>query len=80
MAREGAHGLVADRVEEGASETVALIKETGGQAIAMGCDVTNDDEVAAMVKSTVSAFGRIDCAFNNAGIGARSVSPAGQRK
>lgn len=79
MARERAQLMVADRAEEGALEVVALIKKSGGQGIAMGCDVTNDDEVAAMVKNTVLAFGRIDCAFNNAGIGTRAVSPPGQR-
>ena len=50
-----------------------------GQAIAIGGDVTRESDVAAMVARTVSAFGRIDCAFNNAGISGRAVGPAGQR-
>jgi NAD(P)-dependent dehydrogenase (short-subunit alcohol dehydrogenase family) len=79
MAREGARVAVADRTEESAAGTVALINAAGGQAIAIGGDVTRESDVAAMVARTVSAFGRIDCAFNNAGISGRAVGPAGQR-
>ena len=79
MAREGARVAVADRAEETAAETVALINAAGGQAIAIGGDVTKEADVAAMVARTVSAFGRIDCAFNNAGVATRAVGPAGQR-
>src|SRR6478752_470743 len=50
-----------------------------GQAIAIGGDVTREADVVAMVARTVAAFGRIDCAFNNAGIAGRAVGPAGQR-
>ena len=79
MAREGARLAVADRTEEGAAGTVAIINAAGGQAIAIGGDVTQEADVAAMMTCAVAAFGRIDCAFNNAGIGGRSVGPAGQR-
>jgi NAD(P)-dependent dehydrogenase (short-subunit alcohol dehydrogenase family) len=79
MAREGARVAVADRAEETAADTVALINAAGGQAIAIGGDVTKEADVAATVARTVSAFGRIDCAFNNAGIATRAVGPAGQR-
>jgi NAD(P)-dependent dehydrogenase (short-subunit alcohol dehydrogenase family) len=79
MAREGARVAVADCAEETAAETVALINAAGGQAIAIGGDVTKEADVAAMVERTVSAFGRIDCAFNNAGVATRAVGPAGQR-
>ena len=79
MAREGARVAVADRAEADAAATVALINAAGGQAIAIGGDVTRESDVAAMVARTVSAFGRIDCAFNNAGISGRAVGPAGQR-
>ncbi len=79
MAREGARVAVADRTEERAAETVALINAAGGQAIAIGGDVANEDDVAAMVARTVAAFGRIDCAFNNAGIGGGVVGPRNQR-
>lgn len=79
MAREGARVAVADRAEGAAAATVALINAAGGQAIAIGGDVTREADVAAMVARTISAFGRIDCAFNNAGIAPRAVGPAGQR-
>ena len=80
MAREGARVAVADRAEADAAGTVALINAAGGQAIAIGGDVTREADVAAMVARTVSAFGRIDCAFNNAGIaGAPSARRASAR-
>src|ERR1700759_1424086 len=61
MAREGARVAVMDRSEESAAATVALINAAGGQAIAIGGDVTSEADVTAMVARTVSAFGRIDC-------------------
>jgi len=79
MAREGARVAVADRSEESAAGTVALINAAGGQAIAIGGDVTQEADVAAMVARTTAAFGRLDCAFNNAGIGGGAVGPGGQR-
>src|ERR1700710_556380 len=79
MAREGAVVAVADRAEADAAATVALINAAGGQAIAIGGDVTNEDQVAAMVARTVAAYGRIDCAFNNAGVAGGSVGPGRQR-
>jgi NAD(P)-dependent dehydrogenase (short-subunit alcohol dehydrogenase family) len=79
MAREGARVAVADRTEESAAATVALINAAGGQAIAIGGDVTSEDQVAAMVARTVAAYGRLDCAFNNAGVAGWSVGPARQR-
>jgi NAD(P)-dependent dehydrogenase (short-subunit alcohol dehydrogenase family) len=79
MSREGARVAVADRAADGAGETVALLNRGGGQAIAISGDVTKETDVAAMVARTVAAFGRIDCAFNNAGVSGRAVGPAGQR-
>ena len=79
MSREGARVVVADRTEQGAAETVAMINASGGQAIAIGGDVSREVDVATMVARTVAAFGRIDCAFNNAGISGRAVGPTGQR-
>ena len=79
MAREGARVAVSDLSKEGIAQTVALIQAAGGQSIAISGDVSIEADVANMVAGTVSAFGRIDCAFNNAGIAGRSVGPAGQR-
>lgn len=79
MAREGARVAVSDLSKDGIDETVALINAAGGQSIAIQGDVTDEADVANMVARTVLAFGRIDCAFNNAGVAARSVGPPGQR-
>ncbi len=68
FAREGASVMVADRDTAGGNETVALIEAAGGTAAFVETDVTDEASVAAMVAATVDAFGRLDCAFNNAGI------------
>ena len=79
FAREGARVLVQDRAEAGAQETVGLINAAGGQAVSIGGDVTSEADVAAMVHKALAGFGRIDCAFNNAGIAPTAVGPAPQR-
>ncbi|ABP64509.1 short-chain dehydrogenase/reductase SDR (plasmid) [Novosphingobium aromaticivorans DSM 12444] len=68
FARSGASVMVSDVNEAGGAETVALIEAAGGKAAFVRCDVSNADEVKAMVKATVDTFGGLDCAFNNAGI------------
>jgi NAD(P)-dependent dehydrogenase (short-subunit alcohol dehydrogenase family) len=79
MAREGARVAVSDLSKEGGEATVTLINAAGGQSIAIAGNVTEEADVANMVARTISAFGRIDCAFNNAGVAPRSVGPGGQR-
>src|ERR1700733_6936246 len=71
FAREGAKVTVADYAVEGGERTVEAIKEAGGQAIFVKADVSRSQEVKAMVHKTVEAYGRIDCAFNNAGVEGR---------
>src|ERR1043166_6776496 len=66
FAREGARVAVADFDAAAARDTVALINQNGGQAITLTGDVTRTDDVAAMLGDTVAAYGRLDCAFNNA--------------
>ena len=68
FAREGAKVVVADYNVDGGERTARAIKETGGEAIFHPADVANPKEVEAMVAKTVAAYGRLDCAFNNAGI------------
>ena len=68
FAREGAKVLVADLNEEAAKETVAQVRAAGGRAEAIGVDVTSEASVRKMVERALSAFGRLDIAFNNAGI------------
>jgi NAD(P)-dependent dehydrogenase (short-subunit alcohol dehydrogenase family) len=79
MVREGARVAVADQTEAGAAQTVAMINAAGGQAIAIGADMGDETQIQSMVARSVAAFGRLDCAFNNAGIAPRHVGPAGQR-
>ena len=67
-AREGARVVVAGRRAAELDETVRLIETAGGSALAVSTDVAKSGEVQALVKATVDRFGRLDAAFNNAGI------------
>ena len=60
--------VVVDVNVEGGDETVQRIKESGGEAILVHADVSSNAGNQAMVAETVERFGRLDCAFNNAGI------------
>jgi NAD(P)-dependent dehydrogenase (short-subunit alcohol dehydrogenase family) len=73
FAREGAKVVVADLNADGGRETVDLIERDGGQAVFVRADVARAAEVEAMVRAAVEAYGRLDCAFNNAGIGSTGV-------
>jgi NAD(P)-dependent dehydrogenase (short-subunit alcohol dehydrogenase family) len=66
-------------MQDAAQRTVNEIKAMGGQALAIACDVTDDDAVKAMIAATVDAFGSLDCAFNNAGIAPYQVNAGGQK-
>ena len=68
FAREGAKVVVADAVVEGGEETVGMIKKAGGEAIFIKADVSKAAEVEALINKAVETYGRLDCAFNNAGI------------
>src|SRR5262249_36813420 len=79
FAREGARVAVADVALDAARDTVARINAAGGQAIALSGEVTRDADVRAMVEDTVRTYGRLDCAFNNAGIAGYQVDAAGKK-
>ena len=66
--REGASVVVADVSEQGNQETARLIDEAGGRALAVTCDVRRAEAVQAALDRTIETFGRLDVAFNNAGI------------
>jgi NAD(P)-dependent dehydrogenase (short-subunit alcohol dehydrogenase family) len=66
--REGAKVCVADVNEQGGEETVNLITEAGGEAFFIRCDVSKASEVETMIERSAAQYGRLDCAFNNAGI------------
>jgi NAD(P)-dependent dehydrogenase (short-subunit alcohol dehydrogenase family) len=76
MAREGAHVLVVDMTEGAGIETVDLIRKAGGKAEFAKTNVARADETAAMVVAAVKAFGRLDCAFNNAGVSGKIARTA----
>ena len=70
FAREGATVLVTTGSSvAGGEETVRLIEDAGGEASFFKCDVSSEDEVQAMVEECVARYGRLDFAFNNAGVG-----------
>jgi NAD(P)-dependent dehydrogenase (short-subunit alcohol dehydrogenase family) len=68
FAREGAHLVVGDRDAEGLEETARLVREAGGEVTAVAGDVTDPDHARALVAAALDGHGRLDCAFNNAGI------------
>lgn len=68
FARSGAHVAVTDRNATDGNETVRQVRALGAQAEFIQADVTQAAQVQAMVTQVVSRFGRLDCAFNNAGI------------
>ena len=68
FAREGASVVVGDVSERGNQETARMIEELGGRALAVRCDVTRTEDVRAALNKAIEAFGRLDFAFNNAGV------------
>ena len=76
FAREGASVTVADVSEQGSQETARLIEEQGGHALAVKCDVMRAEDVKAALGQTIETFGRLDFAFNNAGVEQRNAAIA----
>ena len=70
LAQEGARVAVVDVADEGGEATCQLIADGGGQASFVHADVGNAASVRAMVDTVLSRYGRLDCAFNNAGVAA----------
>ncbi|WP_327318939.1 SDR family NAD(P)-dependent oxidoreductase [Streptomyces sp. NBC_01235] len=75
FAREGARVALADLSGDGLRESPRLIEKAGGQALALTCDVTSEDDVKSALEDTVQEFGRLDVSFNNAGV-EQPVKPA----
>jgi NAD(P)-dependent dehydrogenase (short-subunit alcohol dehydrogenase family) len=71
FARNSANVVVSDLNIDGGEETVQLITDAGGTAVFIACDVTNELEVNSLIQKSVSDFGQIDFAVNNAGIGGK---------
>jgi NAD(P)-dependent dehydrogenase (short-subunit alcohol dehydrogenase family) len=68
FAREGARVVVTDVSEQGNEETARMIEQAGGQALALTCDVRRTEDVKRALDRTIETFGRLDVAFNNAGV------------
>ncbi|MQA53116.1 SDR family oxidoreductase [Pseudomonas piscis] len=68
FAAQGLKVVVADLDAAGGEGTVALIREAGGEALFVSCDVTREADVQQLMARTIEAYGRLDYAFNNAGI------------
>lgn len=66
FARKGAKVVIADWMEN--QETMDLIENLGGEAIFVKCDVSKASDVKALIEKTIATFGRLDFAYNNAGI------------
>jgi len=76
FADAGAAVLLADFREDAVKAEAQKLVIAGHKAIAVRCDVSDDAQVAAMVDRTVAEFGRIDAAFNNAGVMAHIAATA----
>src|SRR5699024_3726382 len=70
FAEEGAKVVVSDVSEETGEETVRLVKEAGGEATFIKCNVADEAEVESLIDMTMKTYGRLDWAHNNAGVGA----------
>jgi NAD(P)-dependent dehydrogenase (short-subunit alcohol dehydrogenase family) len=76
FAREGANVAIADASEQDNQETARMIEESGGRALAVKCDVRRAEDVKAALDRTVKTFGRLDVAFNNAGVEQEAAATA----
>src|SRR5437667_7737146 len=76
FAEAGASVVLADIQEEAVRAAAEQLIADGRKALALRCDVTDDVQVSSMIERTVSTFGRLDAAFNNAGVMQRRVETA----
>jgi NAD(P)-dependent dehydrogenase (short-subunit alcohol dehydrogenase family) len=75
--REGVSVVVADVATDGNQQTARMIEQAGGQSLAVSCNVTRADDIKAALHTAVERFGRLDIAFNNAGI-EQPIKPAAE--
>ncbi len=68
FSREGASVVLADKLSNKGEELVSKIQSEDGKAYFLKCDVLHEEEIKNLIAKTVERFGRLDCAFNNAGI------------
>src|SRR5438105_6781537 len=75
-ASAGGSVVLADSQEEAVRAEASQLEASGRKALALGCDVSDDGQVASMIERAVSSFGRLDAAFNNAGVMQRRLDTA----
>jgi NAD(P)-dependent dehydrogenase (short-subunit alcohol dehydrogenase family) len=80
FANEGGRVVVVDLDENEAQATVTSIRQAGGEALAIGADVSREADCRAMVERALAAYGRLHVAFNNAGIGASGFAVADEEE
>lgn len=78
FAHHGARLMLADVTRERVENVAAEIRSSGGEAATVACNVTDEAQVAAMVNATLDHYGRLDCAFNNAGIANDVLAPTAE--
>src|SRR4051794_17971378 len=78
FAREGASVVAADVSEQGNQETARLVEQLGVRGLAVRCDVSRAEDVKGALNKTAEAFGRLDFAFNNAGIEPKKPAPTAE--
>ena len=78
FAGDGASVVIADVSEGGIRETAHMVEQQGARALAVRCDVTRAEEIEAAIQETVSTFGRLDFAFNNAGVEPKGLTPTAE--
>jgi NAD(P)-dependent dehydrogenase (short-subunit alcohol dehydrogenase family) len=76
FAREGARLALSDIAAEGGEETLRMVKQAGAEAIFVRTDVSKLAEVEALAAKVIATWGRMDCAFNNAGVDGRMAKLA----
>lgn len=73
FAREGAHVVIADLPSSNGEATAQHIRDNNGKALFVPTDVSKNRDVENLIQQTIATFGRLDCAFNNAGIFGKSA-------
>jgi NAD(P)-dependent dehydrogenase (short-subunit alcohol dehydrogenase family) len=68
FASEGARVAIIDRTEEALQQTAKAVEDAGGELLVIACDISKPEQIEAAVARTVKTFGRLDVAFNNAGV------------
>src|SRR5262247_3847186 len=71
LARAGTKVIVVDKAIDLAEQTVSMVEDEGGAAVALGADLTRDEDCAGMVRTALDRYGRLDFLDNNVGIGSR---------